>query len=259
MCFEQRPADLLQQKDYARFRQWSVIGDQFLKVDPVEIFHCIVENVFRRPAVVVDADCAWMVELAGNLYLTFKASHRLIVDHIQIQQFDGSRSAKHGVISFVNNSHRSSAQFVFKSVLSKLLCFDGCCLCLTSHLRNDQGEYQNRNRADSEHCIQRPERSLQNRQGQKCFCNVNLCCYSNVVLGEPCPRAYNRHAAIVVVADDVVSGSSACRRIGHQSHRPCFGFGGRRRLRPDIRSGITDVYFQRTRFTGAEQSRLAQL
>ena len=150
--------------DHAALGLRTVLFDQRLQVDAVEILHRVIEHALGRAAVVVDRHRVRIVELAGDLHFALEPLDRGFVDAVDVEHLDRRGPAQHGVLSLVDDAHRAGADLFLQPILPELLGLDRGLLGLALQAGDDQREDEDRHRADAQQGIQHIERPLQNRQ-----------------------------------------------------------------------------------------------
>src|SRR5262249_45898318 len=91
--------------------------DLVLQGRPVEEFHND-ERLSVRPAEVMDRANVRMVQSGGSAGFTTEAFQCLwVVRHVIGQEFEGDKTTKIGVLSFVNDTHSTTAQLLCDAVV----------------------------------------------------------------------------------------------------------------------------------------------
>ena len=132
MCFKQRTANLSQDRDHAAFRLRSIIVHERLQIDAVQVLHGIIEISFRSTTIVVNGNRIGMIQLAGDLHLTFESGDTFIVDLVDIQHFDCRLAPQHRMMPLVDDAHSARSKFAFQRVLAELLSLNFRLLRLAS-------------------------------------------------------------------------------------------------------------------------------
>ena len=149
----------------------------------------------------------------------FEARDGGIVHRVDVEELDGGGAAHHGVIAFVNDSHRAGAQFGLQFVLPQLLSMDGCLLSFALHAIHDQREHKDRYRSEHEQAIQSPEHARENRERTISFCQIDFRGDADFKLGEPCPSSNHWDSSVVGITSDVAAAFARGRRCSHFGHR----------------------------------------
>ena len=110
-------ADLGEDVDRARGLDGSVLIDEALEVQAVEILHDVIEGAVGRSPVVEDRDRVRVYEAARQLHFALEAHQVGLTRAILEQQLDRRRPTKHGVRGAIDDTHRAFTDLAFEHVL----------------------------------------------------------------------------------------------------------------------------------------------
>src|SRR5439155_16763007 len=200
--------------DDAAFGLRAESGDEFVEIQSAQEFHRVVEDAFRRVAVVVNLDRVGMSELAGKAHFAFEALDRLRVGAVGQEQFDSRIASHERVARPVNDSHAAFPDLLLQRVLAQLPELEFGFAQAPAPRDVEVGKHEHAGRTEHQQQHQDDEKKLDHAQWLVSFAGVNLRGDTEAELWQPAPRADYRNAAIIARRCRVHS-ASANDRIGH--------------------------------------------
>ena len=134
------PANLVQEEQRARRLHRSVDAHELRQRAAGDELHRVVEEAVRRPAVVVHGDRVRVREPRRRAHLALEAPHRLLVDHVGLEELHRGGPLQHRVARLVDHADAAFADLADERVPAEPAHLVGGLAQAVDHVRGARGD-----------------------------------------------------------------------------------------------------------------------